>query len=150
MDHVALHNTTNLEHKHGFRPILPHKKQYLFHVSSEDEHNEWIALINFAGRFKIAGVRMRSAGMTMHQLRLAALVAAKSHVREVRSASGASSPAHLSRVMSVDDTPPTASPGELTPVDSGGTDSATAVSNSPSLPSLPDPADQLSGRIKQS
>ncbi|EJT97877.1 hypothetical protein DACRYDRAFT_24820, partial [Dacryopinax primogenitus] len=147
-DAVALYDTTYLEHDHAFRLILPQKKQYLFQVSSEDELNEWMALINYAASFKTAGVRMRSAGMTSRQLGLAALAAAESHVREVRSVSGASSPAHLSRVVSLDDTPPTASPGELTPVESG-TDSATAVSNSPSLPSLPDPADQLEATFRE-
>ncbi|KZO95075.1 hypothetical protein CALVIDRAFT_460055, partial [Calocera viscosa TUFC12733] len=147
-DAVALYDTTYLEHEHTFRLVLPHQKQYLFQVAGEDELGEWMAFINYAASFKTAGVRMRSAGMTSRQLGLAALAAAESHVREVRSASGASSPAYLSRVVSLDDTPPTTSPGELTPVESG-TDSATAVSNSPSLPSLPDPADQLEATFRE-
>ena len=53
-------------------------------ASDENEMNEWIALINYAGAFKTAGVRMRVSTMRKDQAVLAGAAAAASHQREIR------------------------------------------------------------------
>ena len=57
-------------------------------ASDENEMNEWIALINYAGVFKTAGVRMRVSTMRKDQAVLAGAAAAASHQREILGSGG--------------------------------------------------------------
>jgi len=60
-DAIAVKDSTYSKYKHVFRLVTRHgdnMKQYLIQTPNEEEMNDWIHKINFAGAFRSAGLRV--------------------------------------------------------------------------------------------
>lgn len=64
--------------------MVPDGRQFLLQASGDQELNEWVSLINYAGAFKSAGVNMRSMGMSGEDVQLTGVAAATSHLHDLQ------------------------------------------------------------------
>lgn len=82
---VAVWDRGYVEVPFAFRFIMPEGRQFIMQTLDESEMNDWLTLINYAGTFKSAGIRMRAPAIDSGEAVLAGTAAAESHRRELAS-----------------------------------------------------------------
>lgn len=83
-DAIAVYDRSYTKHPHALRIAMPDARQILLQADSEQERNSWLSHINYASTFKSAGIRMRPLGMSTHDVQLAGVAAATSHLHDLQ------------------------------------------------------------------
>lgn len=82
-DTVAVYDQT-YKHPHTFRLAKADGHHILFKSVDDENMDSWLARINYASAFKSTGVKMRSSGMSLHDVRLTGIAAATSHLHDMQ------------------------------------------------------------------